>query len=267
MTQTSDATTTGGGAVTTVPLDRIVADMQAWPRQELDRRRVADFAELYREDDGSGVLPPLDVVPEPDSGGFILADGWHRLHALHQVDATEARVRIIPAEDGEHPRRAAYRHGLSLAATAGLPLTRTERVAAVQRLLTERPEWSDRQIGRTCGVSPSTVGKYRHGKVSNLDTSPEADPDTEADDEPTGRYEPEGTASQAARTLVRDLVRLDERRGLLARFSDKRAARDMAAVLADALADEYEDLDQAARHARTWSEWLAGAVTALDEFE
>jgi ParB-like chromosome segregation protein Spo0J len=264
MTQTSETATNGGGGVTTVPLDRIVTDVSAWPRQELDRRRVADFAELYRDDDGSGVLPPLDVVPEPDSGGFVLADGWHRFHALHQVEASEAQVRIIPPDDGEHPRRAAYRHGLSLAATAGLPLTRTERVAAVQRLLAERPEWSDRQIGRTCGVSPTTVGKYRNGKASNLDTSPETEPD---DDEPSQRYEPEETASQAARTLVRGLVRLDERRGLIARFSEKRAARDMAAALAEALADEYDDLDDAARHARTWSEWLADAVPALQAYE
>lgn len=270
MTQTTDPAMTSDGSVITVALESIEADVSAWPRQDLDRARVAEFAELYR-DDARTVLPPLDVVPDPDTGRYILADGWHRFHALHQVEATEADVRIIPAGDGESPLAAAYRHGLTLAATAGLPLTRTERVAAVKRLLDEHPDWSDRQIGRTCGVSHNTVSKYRRGEAVSLTTT--SDPDTNSgtgDGAEEGEYDSGSsyhvpTASDAARTLVRGLVRLDERRGLLARFSDKRAVRSMGTALAEALADEYDERENALSHARSWSRWIEHAITILEE--
>jgi hypothetical protein len=260
------ATDTTETDVTLVDLGRIVADPQAWPRQGLDAARVAEFAELYADDDLS-VLPPLDVVPDGDA--LILADGWHRLHALRHIQASQAGVRVIAPTDGDDSRTVAYRHGLTLAASAGLPLTRAERVAAVRRLLVECPEWSDRRIGRAVGVSPTTVGKYRTG-VSNLDNAATADTsdtdaDTDADD--GGSSRPVPTASQAARTLVRGLVRLDDRRGLLARLSDKRAVRSMGAALADALADEYDDPADAVTHARAWSHWLENAITVLEESE
>ncbi len=136
----------------------------------------------------------------------------------------------------------------------------------MKRLVDEHPEWSDRQIGRACGVSHSTVSKYRRGEVASLATSP--DPGTDDGDDGQEWYPPEETAEKAARTLVRDLARLDDRRGLLARFSGKRATRDMGTALAEALADQYyDDVEHAVRQARAWSEWLTHAITALEEFE
>ncbi len=44
----------------------------------------------------------------------------------------------------------------------GLPLTRAERTAAAVRIIRCHPQWSDRMIAITVGLSPRTVAKARH---------------------------------------------------------------------------------------------------------
>ena len=55
----------------------------------------------------------------------------------------------------------AFAESLRLNAAHGLPLTQTERLRAVTRVVSDHPEWSDRRIAAACGVSSATAAKAR----------------------------------------------------------------------------------------------------------
>jgi hypothetical protein len=83
-------------------------------------------------------------------------DGMHRLHAARLRGDDVIRVVYFDGDDGE-----AFVEAVRLNAVHGLPLSAGERKAAVGRILTSHPQWSDRRIGAVCGVSPRTVAKTR----------------------------------------------------------------------------------------------------------
>jgi ParB-like chromosome segregation protein Spo0J len=83
-------------------------------------------------------------------------DGVHRLRAAESNGRTEVPVRFFEgsAED-------AFVLSVQCNVRHGLPLTLSERKAAVQRIVGTHPHWSDGAIAERTGLSAKTVAKVR----------------------------------------------------------------------------------------------------------
>jgi len=232
-------------------LDRIVSDTEAWPRHDLDTERVALFVDLYADGD-LAVLPPLEVAALP-TGEFLLTDGWHRLEALEVEQAL-----VILADPGQlSPWRFAYQRGLETCTTASRPLTRDERRAATERLLTDRPELTDVAIAQLVGVSNATVGRARHRLQNPTDPHGQTDQADRGD-----QHAQAGQHTKTNRQLVRQLTKLWESRPLLMAAG----LRDTAALgdsLGHALIEAHGPRD-AGVWAQRLSTWAQRAATVTD---
>lgn len=164
---------------TTIPLALIRTDGGTQSRAQIDPDVVAEYAEAYR---ALTMLPPLLVIFDGES--YWLADGFHRLHALLEVDVDEA-----PVELRQGTRRDAVLTSCGVNATHGLRRSSEDKRRAVEVLLRD-PEWStwsDREIGRRCAVDHKLVGRIRgeltgespsertyttkHGTTATMDTA------------------------------------------------------------------------------------------------
>jgi hypothetical protein len=107
---------------------------------------------------------PSIIVYQHDSHAWV-ADGFHRVAAAQQAGLT-----ALPAE----VRPGTQREAMLCACSAnqhGKPFTNADKRRVVLRLLSE-PEWtqwSDREVGRRCGVSHDFVARLR--KSLSLDDS------------------------------------------------------------------------------------------------
>lgn len=106
-----------------------------------------------------GDLPPI-VVHRPS---MRVIDGAHRVRAAQARGETTIRTVFVDGDDVDVLVLA-----VRLNARHGLPLTRRDREAAVLRLLTTRPEWSDRRIAGLAGVSHKTVGAVRRRATGEI---------------------------------------------------------------------------------------------------
>jgi hypothetical protein len=224
-----------------IPTARVFTDPEAWPRQTLDRDRVALFMDLFA-DGGLHALPPLEVVPI-DDGEFLLTDGWHRLEALCELDIDNAPA-LIAHPGPLDPWAFAYQRGLETCATASRPLSRAERRAATERLLAERPDLTDVAIAQLTGVSNNTVGRARR-RLVNDNTKPNDGVESEGE-----VYQQRADHRDVSRALIRQLDKLWNARPLLMSAGLRDHAR-----LGDTLASE---LIQAHGHegALIWAERL-----------
>lgn len=115
---------------------------------------VAEFTAALKD---GAIFPPVQVVY--DGRHHWLSDGFHRLEAhvkagIYDIDATSTDGTV----------RDALLMGISGANnTHGNRFTFADRRANAQRLLQDEEwgKWSDREIGRRCHISYSTVAKLR----------------------------------------------------------------------------------------------------------
>jgi ParB-like chromosome segregation protein Spo0J len=112
----------------------------------LDRQHVLRLVET------SDQWPPLLV----NRSDLTVIDGWHRLAA-----ATELALDTIAVEFFDGSETDGLVEALRRNASHGLPLTLNERKSAARQLLMTRPEWSDRGIGKLCGLAAGTVRAVR----------------------------------------------------------------------------------------------------------
>jgi Homeodomain-like domain/Protein of unknown function (DUF1013) len=231
------------------PLSLIRRPAVCFPREYVDMERVAELAELYA-DGGLDALPP-PVAVDDGEGCFIRADGEHRLSALEQLGLESAGVIVVQAPPGREPMDFAYDVGLMAAATPDKPLTRAERQTAIARLLSERPQMSDRQIAELVGVSHQTVGRAR--QRGPLDQSQDA------------ARRPYATSPEvAARRLLCAFQKLREARGM--GFVDWLSGGDRTARrFADALDATFGE--EAILQARLFIGWLDEAALLLEAKE
>ncbi|MEU6934633.1 helix-turn-helix domain-containing protein [Streptomyces sp. 2RAF24] len=94
------------------------------------------------------------ILVHRDTGRVV--DGMHRLRAAVLRGEHRITVRHVDGASADLFIRAVQAN-----ISHGLPLTLGDRKAAVLRILTTHPHWSDRAIAAVTGVSPKTVGGVR----------------------------------------------------------------------------------------------------------
>ncbi|MFC9126461.1 ParB N-terminal domain-containing protein [Streptomyces sp. NPDC057099] len=97
-------------------------------------------------------LPPITV----HRGTMRVVDGVHRLEAAKMRDATEINVVFF-----EGTLEEAFAHAVEKNVRHGLPLTVQERTDAAARIMTSHPDWSDRRVACTTGLSRKAVAEIR----------------------------------------------------------------------------------------------------------
>jgi hypothetical protein len=219
---------------------------EAWPREDLDRGRVAEFQALY-EAEGPEALPPIELVHAPQLDGYLVTDGWHRSEALHELEWEEAIATVLAVPAGQSPESFAYRRGLECSARASKPLTRREKQHAIERLLRELPDESDRAIARLVGVDHKTVGRIREWGISP----------------PREESRPQPSAADQARRLLRAFGKAYETRGLGVAdfFLGERSGERFAAVFREVYGED------AMWWAQSMRGWLDAAIEALPDEE
>lgn len=83
-------------------------------------------------------------------------DGMHRVIAATLRGRDEIEVQFLDCDDDE-----AFILAVESNVAHGLPLTLADRVAAAERIIASRPEWSDRAVASVTGLAHKTVGSIR----------------------------------------------------------------------------------------------------------
>jgi hypothetical protein len=232
-----------------ISLDLIRLDEAVWPRSSFDHGRIEEFTALYAAE-GLEALPPAVVVAD-GAGRYLLCDGHHRVAALYALDAQAAATRTEGLPPGLTPEQFAFEYAVASAARTAKPLTRGERNCAVDRLLDERPDLSDRRIADVCGVSHQTVGRRRTARSNGPSLVDRAD--TEGAFRRTSERE-------AAERLLKALEKMWEARGL--GVGDFFAGRDRTGErLAEVLHDSFGEA--AVKRAGRYQTWISDAIAAL----
>lgn len=139
----------------TVTLDEIRIDGGTQPRAAISEATVGEYAAAMND----GVqLPPMDLFF--DGAAYWLADGFHRYHAARQIGLKSAPVTVHAGT-----RRDAVLFAVGANQAHGLRRTNEDKRRAVLTLLNDEEwvKWSDKEIGRRCGVTHTLVGDCRRG--------------------------------------------------------------------------------------------------------
>ena len=113
----------------------------------VDLQHVRLLAELNPED-----LPPVLVRRQT----MRLVDGVHRLKAALLRGDRTISAKLLDCDEA-----AAFVLAVRANALHGKPLSRTERIVAVKRILSDHPDWSDRTIASYVGLGTKTVRTVR----------------------------------------------------------------------------------------------------------
>jgi ParB-like chromosome segregation protein Spo0J len=106
----------------------------------------ADHVQTLANSDGE--FPPILV----QRGTMRVIDGIHRLKAAELRGDTHIRVLLLDVDD-----QAAFMASVAANIAHGLPLSLSDRKAAAARMAALYPHWSDRALGRACGLSGKTI--------------------------------------------------------------------------------------------------------------
>lgn len=134
-----------GGRTRIVPISSL--SLRDSPRSAgADAEHVAKLA------GSAAALPPI-LVHWPS---LRVIDGVHRVRAAILLRRTEIEAEFFEGSEAE-----AFVLAVRLNTMHGLPLTLADRRAAAERIIAATPEWSDRVVGGTTGLSPRTVATIR----------------------------------------------------------------------------------------------------------
>jgi ParB-like chromosome segregation protein Spo0J len=118
----------------------------------------ADMAHVRRLAEAVGQLPPI-IVHRPT---MKIIDGTHRVYAALLNDKEEIEAEFFDGSEDE-----AFVQAVELNIAHGLPLTMVERKRAAARIVTRRPDLSDRAIAVSSGLSDKTVAAIRCSAAKN----------------------------------------------------------------------------------------------------
>jgi ParB-like nuclease family protein len=138
-----------------VPIDSLLpADSPRLSGESLEHARVLAASEA--------VLPP--IVVQRSTRRVI--DGMHRLRAAAIRGQNDIVVRFYEGDDED-----AFIVGVATNIAHGLPLSLADRTAAATRIITIRPQWSDRKIASVTGLAATTVGVIRRRSTGHPEQS------------------------------------------------------------------------------------------------
>lgn len=139
------------GDVHILPVDALLpARSPRLDGQRIDHVRVLAQAQTP--------LPPILVHRE----SMRIIDGTHRVAAAKLRGDKTIRSRFFDGDERE-----AFAMAVRSNITHGLPLTHADRVAATTEILRSYPNWSDRAIAATAGLSAATVAEIRRTTTSH----------------------------------------------------------------------------------------------------
>jgi hypothetical protein len=93
---------------------------------------------------------------------MAIIDGMHRLFAARRRDRHAILARFIDASTED-----AFVVAVRSNTAFGKPLSLAERERAAERILATHPQWSDRIIAQSCGLSGKTVGVIRRRSTAH----------------------------------------------------------------------------------------------------
>jgi hypothetical protein len=136
-----------------VPLSAIIEDLSTQSREQINKETVDEYA---RERKAGVDLPP--IIAFTDGIQYWIADGWHRYYAEKLIEGSH-----IVADVREGTQRDAILYSVGANANHGLRRSNADKRKSVVTLLKDEEwcQWSNRQIGRRCGVDEGMVRKYR----------------------------------------------------------------------------------------------------------
>lgn len=148
-----------------IPVRHIRRIREIQSRVEMDGETVQEYTAAMKDGEQ---FPPIVVFPD-GNGGYVVADGFHRLNA-----AKNAKLETIAAEVHDGGPRDAILYSAGANIRHGLRRSNDDKRRAVLMLLedSEWSRWSNREIARRTGVSDPTVAKYREelsAKNSQID--------------------------------------------------------------------------------------------------
>ncbi|WP_405752862.1 ParB N-terminal domain-containing protein [Streptomyces sp. NBC_00012] len=138
----------------TTPIERV--SVRALVASGTPRLRGEDAEHIRNLAETPNPLPPIVVCRR----NMQVIDGHHRLRAAISQghDYIEAQFFDCSEED-------AFVLAVRLNTDHGLPLSRTDRLAAAERITKTHPEWSNRLIAEVSGISDKTVAKIRRSTL------------------------------------------------------------------------------------------------------
>jgi hypothetical protein len=107
-------------------------------------------------------LPPILVHRQ----SMHVIDGMHRIAAIRVLGGTR-----ICAQFFDGTLQDSFLLSVKANTTHGLPLLLKDRAAAADRIIADHPDWSDRVIAATAGISAKTVAGIRRGTETNTGTT------------------------------------------------------------------------------------------------
>lgn len=134
-------------------LGAVILDPKLQSRTETNEQTIEDYADAIKMGDE---FPPLLVYF--DGTHYWLVDGYHRYHAHKKAGKAGVTCEVVNGTFTEAVLKAA-----SVNTKHGMRRTNADKRKAVMTLLDdfEWKDWSNSEIARHCGVSPTFVANLR----------------------------------------------------------------------------------------------------------
>lgn len=149
-----------GDAYSTTPRREDQRDLSLAVRVPIGSLLPSDSPRLGGENDGharalaesEATFPPIIV----NRSTMRVIDGMHRLRAAVLRGEDEIEVQFFDGDEAD-----AFVLAVEANIAHGLPLSLADRTAAATRIISSRPQWSDRAVASATGVAAKTVGSIR----------------------------------------------------------------------------------------------------------
>lgn len=139
--------------MTDLRIDQIQHAGDTQIRVQLDLYAVNDYVRAMQDGE---TFPPVDIFFDGDT--YWLADGFHRVESTKRLGRD-----TIAATIHQGGKRDAILFAIDTNQRYGVRLSNKDKQNMVKMFLTDEvwAEWSDREIGRRCGVDHKTVSAHR----------------------------------------------------------------------------------------------------------
>lgn len=148
-------------SVELVELELINLDQSTQSRTGLHQQTLTDYVEVW---EAGGKFPPVELYF--DGQTYWVGDGFHRIKSRLEANLKGNKIEAIVHKGS---KRDAILHSVGANSQHGLRRTNEDKRHAVEILLKDEEwaQWSNREIGRKCGVSHEFVAKVREQLSGN----------------------------------------------------------------------------------------------------